>query len=685
MYHKKQILESKEGKPEITAKNFVEHVRLQAKNYTLKTAFIFLEDGIHQKEKITYNQLEHRARATAATLLKKSQKGERCILLFPPGIDFIVSLMGCFFSGIIAVPAYPPKKNRSNERFWSVLDDSGATLILCSDDVKTELNKYFIRDKRLRNIQQITLESINTKESENWTAPHLNEDDVALLQYTSGSTALPRGVMVTHKNLLFNSELIKRSFNHDENLTGVNWLPPFHDMGLIGTLIQPLYVGGKNVIIPPGVFLRNPSLWLKAITNHKGTTVGGPNFALDYCSEKMHEDDKKEIDLSSVKVFFCGAEPIQKKSIEQFSSKFANCGFKPEMFYPCFGLAESTLMVAGGEQKDKPVYFSADSKAIERNNKIIQSDNIDEKRDYVGCGFPWAGSKVVIVDDKAKTVLNELYIGEIWTSGPSVCKGYWNNPEETKDIFKAYLSDTGEGPFLRTGDMGFIHEGQLFITGRLKDLIIIRGQNYYPQDIEESVEACHQAIQENAGAAFSAFIEGEERLVIVQEIKRTFIRNFDPDYVFEAIRKVISEDYEIEVFAIVLILTGSINKTTSGKIQHKFTKKEFLENKLKVIARWQQDLSEQQAYIASGITITSVEDVQQWLINWLSSKVKISPYKIDPKKPILSYGLDSIGAVELENEVRTHFGIELSASDFLENNKISELAEKGFALLKGGS
>lgn len=678
----KQILHSQPAEKNYPADNFADLLRIRAKQHPEKTAFIFLEDGINETARINYGQLEKRASLLAANLLEKNRKGERCILLFQPGIDFIVAFMGCLIAGVIAVPSYPPRRNRKNERFLAIVNNCEPSAIIASVSIANDLQKNTEDQELIKNIRLINFDKLDFSQEKKDTNTAILKEDIAFLQYTSGSTGMPNGVMVSHGNLIHNSEIIKKAFNHDENLRGVNWLPPFHDMGLIGTLLQPIYVGGQNAIIPPATFLRYPDRWLKAITKYKGNTVGGPNFALDYCCDKISEEDKKEIDLASVEIFFCGSEPIRENTMNRFSEYFKDCGFKTEMFYPCYGLAESTLICTGGDYNEKPLYFSADKSKLETENKIQPAEGNKQALSFTACGFPFFNMEVIIADHNKNEICPEGETGEIWVKGPSVCQGYWNNAVKTKETFHAVLKNDVQQKYMRTGDVGFIHEGQLFITGRLKDLIIIRGQNYFPQDIENTIESCHPALRKYSAAVFSADIKQEERLVIISEVERSFIRNLNKEEVFEAIREAVSEEYGIQPFAIVLIKTGSILKTSSGKIQRLATKKAFLQDELNVIASREMDLKQDSSEETIKPEELTFDEVQNWLINWLSRKVKINPDKIDPEKTILSYGLDSIGLVELEREVNRQFDIEISLSDFMGDNRIGHLTEMAYRLLK---
>ena len=674
----KQYLNSNGEGIKYPASDLIDLLELRAEKQSGQVAFIFLEDGINEKASITFDKMAIKARAIATSLQKQGKKGDRILMLFPTGIEFIVSLFGVFFAGMIGVPSYPPRRNKPNERFHAILEDSSTSFILTTRNIYNDIQKFFPEDNRFKNLNYFLYDDIDHKLSDRWIKPEIQPDDIAILQYTSGSTGRPNGVMVTHTNILHNCEVIHESFGFDKDTVGVNWLPNFHDMGLIGALLQVPYCGRPNIIIPPIEFLRNPLNWLKAISKYKGTTAGGPNFCYDHCIQKTTPEDRNEIDLSSITTFYCGAEPIRKSTLQEFSRKYEISNFSARQFYPVYGLAESTLLVTGGDYHKKPIYFKAETKALEQN--IVKPAKKDpDSRIFINCGYPWLGTTVIIANPEKSTLCEPDEIGEIWTSGPSVAKGYWNNPEETKYTFQAYLADTGEGPFLRTGDLGFIRDGHLYITGRLKDLIIIRGTNHYPQDIELTIEKCHPSLKENAGAAFSIDIADEERLVIITEVERTYMRDLNTEEVFEAVRLTVAEEHAILPYAIILIRTGNIPKTSSGKIQRSACKKAFLDNNLNIISEWKMELSP--GHVQS-IKSYSVESLREWLVNWLSQKRNLDPATIDPDKPITAYGLDSLMAVNLEKDVNEQFGISWPIESFLRENTINQLVKEGMGLIK---
>jgi acyl-CoA synthetase (AMP-forming)/AMP-acid ligase II len=387
--------------------------------------------------------------------------------------------------------------------------------------------------------------------------------------------------------------MIYRGFGHSRNSSGVIWLPLYHDMGLIGGVIQPLYGGFPVSLMSPMTFLQKPFVWLQAISRYQATTSGGPNFAYDLCLRRVTDKQLATLDLSSWDVAFSGAELVRAETLDKFAEKFAPCGFRPEAFYPCYGMAETTLLVSGGLKTEAPKVRYLDGAALEENRLVPVSQETPGSRAIVSCGHAWLDQKIIIVDTETLTECPPDKIGEIWVSGSGIGKGYWNQPEQTEKTFNGYLADTGEGPFLRTGDLGHLYNGELFIAGRFKEMMIIWGRNQYPQNIEATVEKCHPSLRPGCGAAFSVEAEGEERLAIAYEVERTFLRRLPVDEIVTAIRQAIAAEYVADVYAIVLLKTGSIPKTSSGKIQRHACRQQFLEGSLNVVAQWRLPKEEQ--------------------------------------------------------------------------------------------
>lgn len=567
---------------------FVDLLDYRAKNQPERKAYTFLQDGETEVGKLTYKELDRQARAIASQLQNLDVAGCRALLLYPPGLEFIAAFFGCLYAGVVAVPAYPPRRNQNMSRLQAIVTDAQATVALTTTSLLGDIETRFSESPELSELRWLATDSIATDLAQAWQKPDVSGDTLAFLQYTSGSTGTPKGVMVSHGNLWHNSGLIQKCFADTPESMGVSWLPPYHDMGLIGGVLQPLYVGAPTILMSPVAFMQRPFRWLEAISRCKATTSGGPNFAYDVCSRKITPEQLASLDLSSWEVAFTGAEPVRAETLEQFAATFAPCGFRKEAFLPCYGMAETTLIVSGGLKTNLPVTRKVDGAALEQNRVVVAKGKEESIRTTVGCG-QCLEQNTLIVDPETLTPCLENQVGEIWVLGPSVAQGYWNQPEETTKMFQAYLADTKEGPFLRTGDLGFVQDGELFITGRLKDVIIIRGQNHYPQDIELTVERSHPALRPGCGAAFSVDVKGQERLVIVQEVERSYLRKLNVNEVVSAIRQAVAAQHSLQIYATVLVKTGSIPKTSSGKIQRYACRSGFLAGSLNVIEDWSEN------------------------------------------------------------------------------------------------
>jgi len=435
----------------------VEMVRHRARHQPDDVAFTFLLDGENEQLHLTNTELDRRARAIAAWLTSMDLRGERALLLYPSGLEFIAALFGCIYAGVTAVPVCPPQKNRSLEWIQAVADDADAKIVL-TDDTKPRL-------KRLRRLSTCRTPA---QIEQQWEPPKINGNTLAILQYTSDSAGVPKGVMLSHTNLLHNSATVAHAFEHARSGLCVFWLPSYHDMGLIGGILQPLYVGRPNVLLSPTAFLQQPFRWLSAISRFGGTISGGSNFAYDLCVRKITPEQRNLLDLSTWRVAFNCAEPVREETMERFSEMFEPCGFRREAFYPFFGLAEATLMVSGGYVKRAPVTcsFDADALAVGKAIRYKSNGRTNGKalRTLVGCGTAMPDQQIVIADQKTLARCPDGRIGEIWVAGPSIAQGYW---QKTNKTFNARLGETGEGPFLRTGELGFVDGGELFVTGRI--------------------------------------------------------------------------------------------------------------------------------------------------------------------------------------------------------------------------
>ncbi|HZS26414.1 MAG TPA: fatty acyl-AMP ligase, partial [Candidatus Angelobacter sp.] len=549
--------------------SFVGLLRHRASAQGQQTGYLFLRDNDPEKDLdlLSYAQLDQKARTIASALQATGEPGQRVLLLHQPGLHFVTAFYGCLYAGAIAVTTYPVHRGRLKQalpKICSLLKDSECSTVLTTEEMAADFAAAWkeVIDERCPRV--IASDILSSSNAEKWHAPTVGRDSVAFLQYTSGSTSSPRGVAVTHGNMLHNSELIARGFESDSRSMGISWLPPYHDMGLIGGVVKPLFVGFPVVILSPYTFLQQPFRWLQTITKVRATVTGGPNFAYDLCVRKVTPEQRSRLDLSSWKIAFNGAEPIHPETMERFSALFSSCGFNPKAFYPCYGLAESTLYVTGGKALAGPKYIHVNRSELEQGKAVVAKPNGDVKM-LVGCGHAAAEQKVVIVDPQTRRKCPDGSVGEVWVSGPSVAAGYWNRPQESAKVFCARLADDGKGPFLRTGDLGFLQKGELFVTGRIKDLIIINGRNLYPQDVEVTAQASHPALQPFGGAAFCVEHENQERLVIAQEVQREFLRA-DSAEMMAAIRQAIVRDYDVQAYAVALLKPGQVPRTSSGKV-----------------------------------------------------------------------------------------------------------------------
>ncbi|MBI1899620.1 MAG: aminotransferase class I/II-fold pyridoxal phosphate-dependent enzyme [Planctomycetia bacterium] len=568
----------------------VELLRHRAAYQAWECAYRFLVDGDSEEISVTYHELDRQARAIAAKLQEQGLAGERAVLLYPPGLDFIAAFFGCLYAGAIAVPAYPPRMNRSLYRIQVIAADAESKIALTTRGVLDRVQPMARETDFLREMKWLATDEVEQGAESAWHDPRVRSSTLAFLQYTSGSTGTPKGVMLSHANLLHNSALISHAFEHTRSGAGVFWLPSYHDMGLIGGILQPLYVARPNVLMSPMAFLQRPVRWLRAITNYNGTTSGGPNFAYDLCVDKITDEQLAELDLSSWLVAFNGAEPVRPETLDRFCERFGPVGFRREAFFPCFGLAEGTLIVTGGMRTEEPVVVAADARSLETGAVEIVTEGTPGSRRLVGSGENLPDQEVLIVDPHENIKLPAGRVGEIWARGPSIAGGYWNRPDETQYTFGAKLA-TGEGPFLRTGDLGFMKDGELFVTGRLKDLIIVHGLNHYPQDLELSAQRSHPALRSGSGAAFTIETDSQ-KLVLVHEMERK-----EKDDVLRvaaeavtAIRREIARHHELVVDGVALIRSGSIPKTSSGKIQRHACCRAYLDDTLSVIAQWPGDV-----------------------------------------------------------------------------------------------
>lgn len=567
------------------ARSLVDLLTTHASQQPERTAYRYLVTGDCDGEiqDISYGHLARRSRAVAAWLQERGLAGSRALLLYPPGLEFICGYLGCLSAGVVAVPGVPPQGRSQNHRALTrmkrLIADADAKVILGGREVLATLAAQAEHLPELDGITCVATEDIPDEAADSWREPDLTADSVAFLQYTSGSTSAPRGVMVTHGNLLDNQRAITERMGHtpdtlaeyDHELFG-SWLPVYHDMGLIGPVLNTVHLGATATLFSPLHFLQRPARWLTALSRYRPHTSGGPNFAYELCLKHATPELLDGLDLGRWKVAFNGAEPVRAATLRRFAETFAPAGFRREALYPCYGLAEATLIVTGGSVDTPPTLAAAPGSGTHVGAADAAA---------VGSGRPIPGTTVVIADPERREELPEGEVGEIWVSGAGVAKGYWRNALATRETFRATLNDRPDR-FLRTGDLGFLREGELFVTGRLKDLMVIDGRNHYPQDLELSAEMSHGALRPGCTAAFSVDggVEGEQPVIVAETAPDAAA---DSERITEVIRSAIGEAHGLAVRDVVLVHPGTIPKTSSGKIQRHASRAAYLADALAVV------------------------------------------------------------------------------------------------------
>jgi acyl-CoA synthetase (AMP-forming)/AMP-acid ligase II len=561
--------------------NFVDLLFQQAATHGNKSVYAFLGDGESIKETISYAGLAKRAQATAVILRASHPPGSRVLLLYPSCIDYMVAFFGCLLAGMIAVPVFPPRGNKHNNRLEVIICDSQAAVALTTGHQLKEMTSAIKSSPLLSGMEFICTDLIDIDNASNWRRPEVSKSTIAFLQYTSGSTGQPKGVIVSHGNLLHNESMIQASFQSHSDTVYVTWLPIYHDMGLIGNMLHAFWLGATCYFMAPVSFLQRPARWLEAVNRFRATISGGPNFAYQLCADKISAESKQDLDLSCWEVAFNGAEPVRHHTLTQFSNAFALVGFRHQAWLPCYGMAESTLIATGGTPVQNPISLYVDQDALSQRRVLPVS--ADSGVALVGCGANLPGQIIRIVEPATGAVCRPDQIGEIWLAGPHIGLGYWERPGATLETFQARIDECGEVPFLRTGDLGFLHADELYVAGRLKDVMIIRGVNYYPQDIEAAVEGADEALYPHGCAAFTVTDILGDRVVVVAEINRLHIRKFDPRVLVGKIRQQVQEQYELALSDIVLIRPGSLPKTSSGKVQRSQARQLYLSGGLSLI------------------------------------------------------------------------------------------------------
>lgn len=619
-----------------------------------RVAFRFLEEGEQETASLTYSELERRARAVAARLQRTVQPGERALFMYPPCLDFVVAFFGCLMAKVVPVPVYPPRQNRSFERLAAVVRDASATRLMATQQVFSLSAAGFDRLPGGQSLQWLVSDTVDTAEADGFVPAEVTRDDLAFLQYTSGSTGDPKGVVVSHRNLLVNLGMIHELLQCPEESVTVSWLPQFHDMGLIGMTLYPLAYGGTSVQMPPTAFLQRPARWLQAISKYRGCLTTAPNFAYELCTHKVKEAELEGVDLSCWTLALNGAEPIRYDTLLRFSGRFASVGFPKEALLPCYGMAETTLIVTGKPPGRRFQSLPLRRAELEQHQAVIGDEADPDVVTVVSSGQRIGAEHLLVVDPETQQVCPPLRVGEIWVHGDHVAGGYWGRPEATRDTFEARSEAVPGKAFLRTGDLGFTHQGEFYVTGRLKDLVIIGGRNLYPQDIEHTVERASPAVRKGGVAAFAVDIDDVEQLAIVAELERTSLQG-DHQKTVDAIVRDVAASHEVGVGFVVLIKPGAIPKTSSGKIQRRAAQRDMLAGRFEAVFAWapSREAAAEPDALEGDDEAARLHDM---LRAWFREHGEVQAAHVDIDRPMAAYGVDSVVAAEFTSYVESLVG-----------------------------
>lgn len=652
-------------------------------------AFTYLSEN-GEDEQHTFLSLQLRAQAIAVELLAKYERNTRVLLLFPPSMEFIESFLACLYAQMIAVPVFSPQNRTSDwEKLESIAGDCQAGLILSQQNFRGKIDAQVDSLNYLSRLPILCVDMIDEARAVAYQWPLFQADDLAFLQYTSGSTGNPKGVMISHRNMLHNLGIIEARLGLTSDMVGVTWLPPYHDMGLIGGTLAPLFVGFHTVHMSPLAFLRRPVRWLEVLSSYKAAVSAAPNFAYDLCVQRCKADDLRTLDLSHWDVVCNGAEPINHRVLASFAEFFRPCGFRAETFLCCYGMAEATLFVSGQKKGTRPRQLNVDRQAL-LDNRVNVLAGPDEKDKFaqqiVSCGMVTDGLSATIVDPQTRRIVADETIGEIWIAGESVALGYWGKDALNSTVFNVEMAEEHEdnGRLLRTGDLGFIERNELFITGRLKDLIVINGRNLYPQDIEAAVVTTADCLMPNSAACFSVTESGKEKITVVIEVKRTHRKQIDAEKVCRQVASEVVRCFDVPLAHCVLIQPSTSLKTSSGKIRRRDTRDHFLKGGLQVLKSWSNVLAPIDEPVVLRLSraqlIAQPKSLRKRLLlqamrDALAVRLGCKADDIDAELPIFDLGLDSIMVVELSEVLSSALEVPLGEAELFENAQLTQLAD----------
>jgi thioester reductase-like protein len=655
-----------------------------AKTEPNRRAFTFIdEDG--SETSLTYGQFQERAQAIGAHLQKITRPGDRVIVLFPPGLDFITGLFGCFYAGVTAVPLYPPEPARLKQtlpRLEKTAKDAQSQVILCNQRVHSKKILLAMIARGLRGFQWVNSSKISPKLAKKWKEPPAQPDELALLMYTSGSTGFPKGVMLSQRNLVLDLrcyELMMQKYHAPKPEDGAfNWVPPYHITGLMMGILFPVYYGMPTHFMSPLDFLSQPKRWLESMSLSKASSSGGPNFSYEMCVRQIRPEEIKSLDLSHWALAMCGGEAVRPETFQRFTKTFAPAGFDPKAFCPGYGLTEAGMLVSIDLPSKLTTTLHLHTKALKQFRVEEVEESNPSARTILSCGIPTIGKQILIVDPENNTPCPPNRIGEIWVSSSSVAQGYWNNDEASRKTFQGFLADTGAGPYLRTGDLGFLHQGELFITGRYKEMIIIRGVNFYPEDIELAVREADPVLTSGRQAAFGIENNNEEALVVIAECE-----NLKKDQYKNTIQNIVNEisgRHQIKPSSVVLIKMGTLPQTPSRKVARYDCREDFLAGKLSILSQWQK-LPPQVAKAKTEAEAPpkkpkNEKQLADWLGYQIAQALGVDPEKIDNQKSLGHYGLDSLAAVDISRSVEETLGIPLRITTIFDTETIGDFIQE---------
>lgn len=565
----------------------VEAVRTHAATHPDSRAYVALDDKGGEAASITYSMLHRRASSMADALLALASPGDRALLVFPPGLEFMVAFFACQYAGIIGVPTILPRHGKLRDSSAKIIEDCEPRLGLTTAAVLESVKTAYREAPASAKVAWVATDALPFDPAASPTERRvLDPSTLGLLQYTSGSTSLPKGVMVSHGNLAANTEMITVADHLYRESTRVGWIPLYHDMGLIFNALQAAYVGALCVLMAPLAFVAHPLSWPKAMHKYRADMAIAPNFAYDLCLEQYSPERMEGVDLSCWRLALNGAEPVRASTIEQFAKTFSAHGLRLSAPHPTYGMAESTLMISGGLHDGRPRLWHVSRRALQEESRAVPAAEGEREQILVGCGKTLINEEIAIVDPASLKRLDPGHVGEIWVHGTLVAQGYWNKPEATREIFHGKIAGGDGRSWLRTGDLGCMDEtGELYITGRIKDIIIVRGSNYYPQDIELTAERSHKALRRGYAAAFIVPQDDEKELLAVAcEVRQDSLATANVDEIAAEIRRAVVREHDLTVHRVVLTTPNSIPKTTSGKIRRRATCERWLAGELPVLS-----------------------------------------------------------------------------------------------------